>query len=41
MTDVWIPIDRDADARGLFGVYEHVKEDFWKAIEKGKTPGLR
>jgi hypothetical protein len=39
--DVWIEIDRDADARGLFGVYERVKDQFWKAIEAGKVPGLR
>lgn len=39
--DVWIAIDRDADARGLFGVYDRVKEAYWKAIEAGQTPGLR
>jgi hypothetical protein len=38
--DVLIEIDRDADARGLFGVYERVRERFWKAIEAGNTPGL-
>jgi len=39
--DVWIEIDRDADARGLFGAYEKVKERFWRAVEQGKTVGLR
>lgn len=39
--DVWIDIDRDADARGLFGVYEKAKERFWAAIKAGATPGLR
>ncbi len=39
--DVWIDIDRDADARGLFGVYERVKEKFWRAVDAGNTPGLR
>jgi len=39
--DVWIEIDRDADARGLFGVYEKVKDRFWKAVEEGKVVGLR
>lgn len=39
--DYWISIDRDADARGLFGVYERVQKEFWEAIEAGKTPGLR
>ncbi|MBM4032247.1 MAG: hypothetical protein FJ291_10720 [Planctomycetes bacterium] len=39
--DVWIEIDRDADARGLFGAYEKVKGEFWKAVEAGKVVGLR
>ena len=39
--DVMIAIDRDKDARGLFGVYEKVKDEYWKAIEAGKTPGLK
>ncbi|HUT34946.1 MAG TPA: hypothetical protein VNE39_15760, partial [Planctomycetota bacterium] len=39
--DVWIDIDRDADARGLFGVYEKVKGEFWRAVEVGKVVGLR
>jgi hypothetical protein len=39
--DVWIDVDRDADARGLFGVYEKVKGEFWKAIEVGRAVGLK
>jgi hypothetical protein len=39
--DYWIAVDRDRDARGLFGIYEAVKEEYWKAIRDGKTPGLK
>lgn len=39
--DCWIEVDRDADARGLFGMYERVKTDYWRAIAEGRTPGLR
>lgn len=39
--DTWIEIDRDAHATGLYGVYQDVKDAFWKAIDEGKTPGLR
>ncbi|MBI4606170.1 MAG: hypothetical protein HY721_29745 [Planctomycetes bacterium] len=39
--DVWLEVDRDADARGLPGIYEAVKGAYWKAIEEGKRPGLR
>ena len=39
--DAWIEIDRDADARGLFGIYEKVKGEYWKAVEAGKAVGLR
>ena len=37
----WITVDRDRDARGLFGIYEAVKEDYWKAIADGKQPQLK
>ena len=37
----WIPVDRDRDARGLFGIYEAAKDEYWKAIAAGKTPGLK
>jgi len=39
--DCWISVDRDRDARGLFGIYEAVKEEYWRAISDGKTPGLK
>ncbi|MFB3785304.1 MAG: beta-galactosidase [bacterium] len=39
--DVWIEIDRDADARGLYGVYDRVKDAFWRAFDSGRFPGLR
>lgn len=39
--DYWISVNRDRDARGLFGIYEAVQADYWKAIAAGKRPGLR
>jgi len=39
--DYWIEIDRDRYANGIVGVYDNVKDEFWKAIDDGKTPGLR
>jgi hypothetical protein len=39
--DYWISIDRDRDARGLFGIYQSVKDEYFKAIESKKTPGLK
>jgi len=39
--DVEIEIDRDADARGLYGLYERVKKEYWDAVDSGKWPGLR
>lgn len=39
--DTWIEFDRDAHADGIAGVYDAVKDEFWAAIEEGKTPGLR
>jgi hypothetical protein len=39
--DYWITVDRDRDARGLFGIYESVKDEYWKAIGAGKIPGLK
>lgn len=39
--DHWIAVDRDRDARGLFGIYESVQAEYWRAIAAGKTPGLR
>ena len=39
--DTWIELDRDADARGLYGAYQHVAGEFWRALEAGQTPGLK
>ena len=39
--DYWIEIDRDAHPDGLAGIYDKVQADFWGAIDKGLTPGLR
>ena len=39
--DHWISVDRDRDARGLFGIYEAVKSNYWSAIEGGRSPGLK
>lgn len=39
--DVWFEVDRDADARGLPGVYQALAEPCWQAISRGQTPGLR
>jgi hypothetical protein len=35
-----IAIDRDRDARGIFGIYQAVKDEYWRAIVEGKTPKL-
>ncbi|HPO17520.1 MAG TPA: hypothetical protein PLI09_29070, partial [Candidatus Hydrogenedentes bacterium] len=39
--DQWIEVDRDAHPDGIGGIYEEVKEGYWKAVEEGKTPGLK
>ena len=39
--DHWISVDRDRDARGLNGIYEAAKSNYWSAIEAGKTPELK
>jgi hypothetical protein len=39
--EVWIEVDRRADARGLYGAYEAVKDRYWEAVAAGRTPGLR
>ena len=39
--DHWIAIDRDKQADGLPGIYDAVKDEFWKAIGEGKVPGLK
>jgi len=40
-SDLYIEIDRRADARGLFGLYGHVRDVYWRAVEAGHVPGLR
>jgi hypothetical protein len=37
--DCWVAVDRDRDARGLFGMYEAAKAEFWKAIDR--SPALK
>lgn len=37
----FISIDRDKDARGLYGIYQSVKQDYWQSISDGKIPALR
>lgn len=39
--DHWIEVDRDARSEGLVGMYQEVEAEFWTAIEKDLTPGLR
>lgn len=39
--DHWITFDRDAHPDGISTAYDTVKEEFWKAIDSGKTPGLK
>ncbi|MCY2950900.1 MAG: beta-galactosidase [Planctomycetota bacterium] len=37
----FIPVNRDRDARGLFGIYQAVQKEYWQAIDNGQAPGLR
>jgi hypothetical protein len=39
--DYWIPISRDRDARGLYGIYAAVGQEFWAAIAAGHRPALK
>ena len=39
--DYWIAVDRDRDARGLFGMYEAAGGEFWKAMSEGRRPALK
>jgi hypothetical protein len=39
--DAWIPIQLDRDADGIAGIYRRVSQQFWAAVDEGKTPGLR
>jgi hypothetical protein len=38
---LWLRVDRDQDARGLPGIYEAVKAEYWQALASGQVPGLR
>lgn len=37
----WIEVDRDRDARGLHGIYEAVKAEYWSNVEAGRQTGLK
>lgn len=37
----WIAVDRDRDARGLPGIYEAVKDEYWRVVEAGGAAGLK
>jgi hypothetical protein len=37
----WIPVSRDQDARGLYGMYAAVGEEFWAAKAGGRRPALK
>ena len=39
--DAWIEIDRDKQPGGPAGIYAAVKDAFWRAVDEGRTPGLR
>jgi hypothetical protein len=38
---VWLPVELNRDVDGLPGLYARLKDDFWKAVDAGKLPGLR
>jgi hypothetical protein len=39
--DYWISVSRDRDARGLYGMYAAVGEEFWAAKAAGRRPALK
>jgi hypothetical protein len=39
--DYWIAVDRDRDPRGIFGMYDSAKAEFWKAMNEGHRPALK
>jgi hypothetical protein len=39
--DYWITVNRDRDARGLFGMYEAVQAEFWKALDDHRRRALK
>ncbi|MGC8737761.1 MAG: hypothetical protein ACP5UA_03830 [Candidatus Hydrogenedens sp.] len=38
--DCEIKIDRDKTSMGVYGIYNNIKETFWRLIEEGKNPKL-
>jgi hypothetical protein len=39
--DTWLTVDRDLSADALFGIYIRHKDEYWRLIGAGRTPGLR
>ena len=37
----WITVDRDRHPDGIYGIYNEVKEAFWRLVDEGRFPGLR
>jgi len=37
----WIEIDRDLHPDGVTGIYDAAKDEFWKAVDAGRAPGLK
>jgi hypothetical protein len=37
----WISVSRDQDARGLYGMYAVVGDEFWAAKASGRRPALK
>lgn len=37
----WLSVNRDRDARGLFGIYQAVEAEYWRRVEQGVPVGLR
>ncbi len=39
--DAWLTFDRDACVLGLTGVYDELKESYWRHVGEGRCPGLK
>ncbi len=39
--NVWLTVDRDAHAGGIYGMYKAIEKKYWAAVEAGRYPGLR
>ena len=39
--DSWITVNRDRDARGLYGIYQAVQAEFWRALDTRSRPALK